>query len=291
MQTRTLSNDIHLHWSPYFPGWWTQIYISPSKHHGITINGILLSPHSLIPMTSLGARFLGVCNPQTGRPIAEVVEHLISACYAAGTTSLSIQTPDTVPVVWGGIEGIYKSLLSNSIPSDPLWEAQILSKKNIFYSADGACELHVEAWNTLDIEIERKNDPEIHANAILSIKDTYAYLETNVNARKARPIARLKNPIIHGIQRWIQLFWWKGITKDTYIFNTRTTSTQELKDQMYDEFQEAWNEHLVHTLVADFFGELHTFFPNGIIWKISLKWKNNHFTRMELLHGLYKTLS
>jgi hypothetical protein len=290
MQTRKLSNEIHLQGLPYFPGWWTQIDISPSKYHGITINGLILSPDSLTPMTFLGARFLGLCDPRTWKPIAEVVEHLISACYAAGITKASIRTPSTVPVVGWGIEQIYTTILSNSAASTPLQEPQKLSKNITFYSEDGSCELHVEAWVTLDIKIERKNDPEINANATLHVPDVYTYLHENENARKARPIARLKNPIIHGLQQWIQLLWWKGITTDNYIFNTRTTSTDDIKEQMYPEFQEAWNEHLVHTLVADFFGELHTFFPHGIIWKISLKWKNNHFTRMELLHELYKTI-
>jgi UDP-3-O-acyl-N-acetylglucosamine deacetylase len=244
-----------------------------------------------VPTTSLGARYLSVRDPNSWKNIAEIVEHLISACYAAGTRSLSIDTPSVVPVIWCGIEQIYTALLSNSTTDKNTYHQSYKISRSIeFYSNDNSCILSISPSNTLDISIERKNDPEIGTDAVLSIKDVYSYIRDNTTARKARPIARLKNPIVHGLQKWIQLLWWNGITRDNYIFNTAHTSTTQIKEQMHPEFQNEWNEHLAHTLVADFFGELHTFFPNWIQWNITLKWKNNHFTRMELLHTLLKEI-
>lgn len=291
MQFRTLSDEIHLTWDTYFPNWWTQITIRPSLYDWISVNGFMLSPDSLKPMASLGARYLGIINPHSWKPVAEVVEHLISGCYAAGITRASIQTPETVPVFWWGIEGIYTTLMQNSKPSEIKQTPYIFTKEFLFSSKDGSCKFHISPSNTLDINIERKNDPEVGDDAELNIKDVYTYIQENSTARKARPIARLKNPIIHGLQKWIQLLGWDGITKDNYLFNTSATSTAQLKSQMHPEFQEWWNEHLAHTIVADFFGELHTFFPHGIYAHIELKWKNNHFTRMELLYELQKALS
>ena len=70
-----------------------------------------------------------------------------------------------------------------------------------FYSKDGSCELHISPADSLDVHIERKNDIEINADAELIVKDVYTYVQDNEPARKARPIARLKNPIVHSLHR------------------------------------------------------------------------------------------
>jgi UDP-3-O-acyl N-acetylglycosamine deacetylase len=264
--------------------------IHPSRDGGIHINGIIVTPQTLQPISHLGARYLSVVDPASWEPVAQVVEHLISGCYAAGIRNARIQTPATVPIYWGGIDGIYSSLMNNSNPVKEEQSIYRINRDLIFYSKDWSCELHISPADHLDVHIERKNDIEINANAELTVKDVYTYIQNNESARRARPIARLKNPIVHGLQKWIMLLGWKGVTPDNYIFNTKRTTQDELKERMYPTFQPWNNEHLAHTLVADFFWELHTFFPNGIHAKIELKWKNNHFTRMELLNALYSEL-
>ena len=220
MLSRVLSTELHLEWAQYFPTWWTHMSIHPSQDQGISINGIMVTPQTLRPMSYLGARYLSVVDPTSWKPVAEVVEHLISGCYAAGIRSAHIQTPITVPIYWGGINSIYSLLLNNSLSAAGGISTYKVSRNLKFHSKDGSCELHISPADSLDVHIERKNDIEINADAELTVKDLYAYVQDNEPARKARPIARLKNPIVHSLQRWITLLGWNGITRDNYKWNS-----------------------------------------------------------------------
>jgi len=291
MIKRELKDSIRIHGESFYPFWERVIIINPSKYSWISINWIIVNRETLVPQKGFWwSRYLSVVDPKTGWTYAEVVEHFLSACYSTWISNITVESPRVMPVVWPWIHGLYNELLKHSEIVEKDSGPLVIQRKITFYSNDWSCTFSVEPSETLDISIERIWDGEIWIDTHISVKDVYRFISENENARKARPIARLQNRIINSTQYVMESLGWYGVSSKNYILHRPWATTKSIQEQMYPEFQNLWNEHLAHTLVADLFGELHTFFPHWIVWKISLKWKNNHFTRMELLHALYNQI-
>jgi len=283
MQLRAMDRAIHIEGKSYWPSGWDTIWLKP-WNNGITINWVPVNADRLHPTSMLWARYL-VLLWENGKPVSEVVEHLLSAVHVSWIKDIDIFVPQTIPVVGPGIDELYQAIMSNSSElgirrTERIWTDMTFISKN------GECELVVRPWIRLTLKIERKNDSEIWLDSSIYIPDLYSYVRTNQQARRARPIARLKSPLVDSFCRTVNTLWWSWISKENYLLNRPKTSQQDLIQQMFAEFQEGANEHLAHTAVADFFWELHTFFPDGIIWTLEFRGKNNHLTRMELLRTL-----
>jgi hypothetical protein len=278
----------------YIGRWESRLTISPKNTPGITINWIEISPENTHGITQLIARFnVAKEDKETNEgKIFKVIEHLISALYAAWITQADVSTGtkfNFIPVIWPWIEPIYSGLKWNI----KYFEDQPLP---IFY-----CRKKIEIKSRLDkspwkiiIEPSKSWKFEIEVSASyrdinwmksepIKIDDVYADIDLH---KTARPIARIQHQTLRNIH-WAldKIIGFPWINDTTYIMPDNTPEWNYV-GQMHSQYQEGANEHFAHTVYADFFGELHTFFT-GRMWavKITVVWWG-HPWRIDMLKQL-----
>ena len=96
-----------------------------------------------------------------------------------------------------------------------------------------------------------QNNPESHAMSIQEGEDLSPYLQ-------ARPIMRLDKKWKEWVLFILNLRSF-ALTRETYFRSRKGMSREEVVKRMYPIFQPGQNEHLYHTAIADFPGELATF--------------------------------
>jgi len=250
MLTRTLKDRLEISLPKYIWRWEERILLGPSEGLWYTINWSLVWPDTIRWVKHwTTARFLEI--ESQGKKI-KVVEHLISALRAAWITHASILVkPWLMPVIWPWIEPVYWLLKEASVlVSDSLPTIEIQEKKEYSY---GDATMVVEPSDNLDIDIQT-NHPDLvdlYSEA-LSVIDVTSSLVEHVTAR---PIARLQDPkikAVHSLLTRNPFYPLNGISDTWYINTNPWDSWDEIVSRMQEKYQKWRNEHLYHTLVADF---------------------------------------
>lgn len=276
----------------YIWGWNGTITIAPTDATGIEINGILVSPETLIaekePISC--ARFLSLVG-KDGKKI-RVVEHIISALWAAWITQAKVTAELSMwyfPVIWPGIEPIYSAIRSKVVPT----QQQDVYKYNGPQNQRIQSGLYEDAYmeispsDSFELSIEATNrDISALPSEPLVIQDVYAEVSEHSDARA---IARIQQAMIYyGFKIWqiIPGIEFKGVSDIWYIVPPRTATGDEIVSLMRDRYiEDGRNEQYGHTLASDFMSEIHTFFP----WQIKAKIKivnGGHQGRVDVLRKI-----
>lgn len=288
MKHGTLRDSLEIELPKYIGRWKSSLTIHPRQEPWLFINGTLVWPNTVDGVKHWStARFLQIMTKQKK---IKVVEHLLSALRAAGITQADIRTETWyIPVIGPWIEPLFSRL--NDVWIEMWSELNVKSiDSRVELDFEGA-KMIVEPSKTLDFEIST-NHPDLADldSHILREVDITASL---INHLLARPIARLQDPKINWLHKILSLnpiYPLNGIWWDSYIMTGIWEWADEIIDRMHTQYQEGRNEHLYHTMVADFLWELALFFPEDLRAKITLI-DTNHVTRMELLRMLYRSIN
>lgn len=294
---RTLEWSVRLMLPPYVGPWESRVEIYKKLSPWFEINDIPVNPSTIRWVKESWARFLEI--KQVWVTPVKVVEHMISALVAAGIDSayISVDTSTSpkilwwkdgyMPVVWPWIQPIYEAV-KDSGRCIVGWIEQFWVQSKLKLQFQDA-KMIVEPSDTFTIEIQTHHrDLTDIRNKSLLIEDVIGQVWNHLTAR---PIARLQNYTTYWVFRVLNLFsstrvnW---ITPETYIMWYPCDTWDDIVWRMQEQYQDWRNEHLHHTIYADFLGELHTFFPWVFKWKITLL-DTDHITRIALLRMLLES--
>ena len=111
------------------------------------------------------------------------------------------------------------------------------------------------------------------------LEDAYLFAKDHL---RARPIARLRNIATYPL--WLlatRVLGYQGITKDNYLIASPFMSSDEIVDQMSSQYKTGRNEHLAHTAICDFPGELLAL-GSGVTGSFTLS-NTNHISRVNAI--------
>lgn len=284
MNWMSLSQPLELNLPKYIWRGNKSILIKPSDNLGVNINWTSVTPDTLNAVKHwTTARFLEI-EGWNGK--ISVVEHLLSALKAAWLTHVDIEVEAWfIPVIWPWIQPAFWDL--ELAEKDDRWivDCKIINSKQEFEY--WGAKMIIEPSDTFDLHIDT-NHPDltdIWAKALLVIDVNSSITDHLI----ARPIARLQNPWIkwaHSLLSRNLIYPLNGIWGDSYIMTKPSDKGDDIVERMHPQYQEGRNEHLFHTMTADFLWELSIFFPGDFKWKITLL-NTNHTSRVALLRQLY----
>lgn len=283
MQSWTVFKETSFHLPKYvWLGRW-KITISPRDSEWISINGTLVNSSSIQWVKDwTWSRYIQIML-NSGKKV-KVVEHLLSALIASWVTQANVEILDSfVPVIGPWIQPIYKALVNSNIDFwSELPKSKISSKEIIHSRTYPWASIQFEPSETFDITIDT-NHPDLADIWAKRVELTNLYSQVS-NFSDARPIARLQKKHIYYTLNTLRCIppFLRGINPNTYIFAKPGENWDQIVERMWEQYQQWRNEHLYHTIFADFLWEITSFFPWEIQWRFTLI-NTNHVSRIEIL--------
>lgn len=227
-----------------------------------------------------GARYLYIGREE--RKIVRVPEHLLSAIFWHGIDDVRVTAPKRqVPLAGPGIKSFYESLRPLRLNSPKAAKLHFYVAKEMTYETtykgiqvtiqarpakDGELNIHVLSGKHPDLP-DLGEQPFILNNAAVEAEK---HLD-------ARAIARLRDKKKYACWRILSRIGF-GINEDTYLIARPNDSVEEIGAHMLKKYRSSRNEHLAHTAVCDFPGELRAVAPY-ISGTFTLS-NTNHITRV-----------
>ena len=289
MLSGTINSKTSLQLPKYFWKWEGNIQVFPRDKEWITINWIHVSPSTIKWVKDITwARYVELI---TNWRRIKVIEHIISALIASWITQADLKIKDRfVPVIWPWITPVFENLRTqvdtwSELPIIRIGDFGAIRSDNYLWA-----QIIFEPSNTFDVSIETHHPDlaDIWASR-LDLVDVYSQIE---RFSDARPIARLQKKIVYCALNIFSKIppYLNGINPDTYILAKPWEKWDQIIERMWAKYQEDRNEHLYHTVFADFLWEVSIFFPWKIEWKFTLI-NTNHVSRVEILKKIFKSNS
>ncbi len=218
--------------------------------------------------------------------VVKVLEHTLSALGASSITDVDIAFPEGItwnffPVVGPGITPLYGKLLEHKIKLENSIETYAVKSSESFQYGGGRIDVSPSDKLSMIVQTYHRDLVDLDPQPLV-IEDVYKEIESHVSAR---PVARLQTCVNAFVFRALSTLN-KGITDDTYILARRGESVDDIVSKMHSQYQDGRNEHCAHTAIADFLGELKSFFPGRVLGHFKISGTANHTTRMQMLRQM-----
>jgi len=242
------------------------------------------------------ARDEGLTGRLRGEKQIHVVEHLVSALYAAGITDAEVNIKNggskivSAPSLGPGIEAYFKLLQGKREELDFPLEAVRVTRMHGYKPTDEKkgvqTSITIAPRNSLEIRVASARQADLFpiGEQEMEVTDFYGELEKHLSAR---PIGRLKNPFIFAFWKMVNWLGYRGITDENYITARLFDDEKSLVKKMHPEYRLGRNEFLAHTIFSDFFGELCSLGSPYIRGRFALK-NASHLSRVAALKQFAK---
>lgn len=258
------------------------VFVDQGKNIPLNLNS-LHANQSLI-----GARYLYVGEGK--RKAVRVPEHLLSAMFWRNVDDVKVTaSKQQIPLDGPGIKAFYDHLAPLSSPQATRTRSHFyVARPMTFAMVVKGIEVTVEATPSRDDTLNIQVLSGRHRDLPDLCEKPFELIDAPLQAPdhlRARAIARLQNSIKYRNWRLVSSLGY-GINHETYLVAAPGDTAKDIRRKMQPEYQDNGNEHLAHTAVCDFPGELLAAAPK-ISGNFVLQ-NTNHLTRVAAIRFFVK---